>query len=82
VVELAVRVMPFEPNLKQIFNLLMEKRVQSNRLGSGKNKPKMFKEIMLDEYGNYVAIKLIEQARIFQHQINLKLLETNNQGVT
>jgi hypothetical protein len=52
--------MPFEPNLKQIFNLLMEKRSQSSRLGSGKNKPKIFKEIMLDEYGNYVAIKLIE----------------------
>jgi len=32
-----------------------------------KNKPRLFKEIMLDEYGNYVAIKLVEQARIF-HQ--------------
>jgi hypothetical protein len=26
---------------------------------------------MLDEYGNYVAIKLVEQARIFQKQMSL-----------
>jgi len=46
---------------------MMEKRSQSNRPGASKSKPRLFKEIMLDEFGNYVAIKLIEQARIFQH---------------
>ena len=42
--------------------VLMEKRNQ------GKKQQKVFKEMLLDKYGNYIAPKVIEKAKRFNLQ--------------
>jgi len=61
VVEKAVETMPKE-QFEKVCNVLMKNSTK---------KCKMFKEIMLDSYGNYIAPKILERAKSFNlHQFD------------
>ena len=61
VVEKAVETMPKE-QFEKVCNVLMKHSIK---------KCKMFKDIMLDSYGNYIAPKILERAKSFNlHQFD------------